>query len=133
MQSSLSLGLLAHSVWNSDFGPGFWLLGLATAFFYGVALAMNPARLALEGVPTEAVRRALSQLVCSGAPLGLLLVAIFAMVFTQVVDPDVEPLLSRPAVVIEWGYVSGAIVLLTFLAIAGPLIFLLKTLLQASP
>ena len=72
-------------------------------------------------------------LVCSGALLGLVLVAIFAMVFTQVADPDVEPLLSSPAVVIEWGYVSRAIVLLTLLAMAGPLISLLKTLLHSSP
>ena len=64
----LCLGLLAHSAWNRDFGPEFWLLGLATAFFYGVALAMNPSRLALEGAQTEAVRRALSQLGCTPDP-----------------------------------------------------------------
>ena len=66
----LCLGLLARSAWNRDFGPEFWLLGFATAFFYSVALAMNPARLALVGAQTEAVRRALSQLGC--APVSTL-------------------------------------------------------------
>lgn len=72
-------------------------------------------------------------LVCSGALLGLLLVSILALVFTQVVDPDVESPLSRPGVLIEWGYVSKAMALLALLAISGPLISLLKTLLLASP
>lgn len=66
----LCLGLLARSAWNRDFGPEFWLLGFATAFFYSVALAMNPARLALVGAQTEAARRALSQLGC--APVSTL-------------------------------------------------------------
>ena len=64
----LCLGLLARSAWTRDFGPEFWLLGFATAFFYGVALAMNPARLALVGAQTEAARRALSQMGCTPDP-----------------------------------------------------------------
>ena len=64
----LCLGLLARSAWNRDFGLDFWLLGFATAFFYSVALAMNPARPALVGVQTEAARRALSQRGCTPVP-----------------------------------------------------------------
>ena len=64
----LCLGLLARSAWNRDFVPEFWLLGFATAFFYSVALAMNPARLALVGAQTEAVRRGLSQMGCTPDP-----------------------------------------------------------------
>lgn len=57
----LCLSLLALSAWNRDFGLGFWSLGLSSGFFYGVALLGNPARLAMAGVPIEAVRRDLSQ------------------------------------------------------------------------
>ncbi len=64
----LCLGTLALFAWNRDFDRGFWLLGLASGFFYCVALFMNPARLAMAGVPTEAVRRVLSECDCKLAP-----------------------------------------------------------------
>ena len=64
----LYLSLLARYAWNRDFGSGFWILGLASGFFYCVALFMNPGRLAMAGVPTEAVRRALSECDCQLAP-----------------------------------------------------------------
>ena len=64
----LCLSLLALSAWNRDFGLGFWSLGLSSGFFYGVALLGNPARLTLSGVPTEAVRRGLSEGGCTPVP-----------------------------------------------------------------
>lgn len=66
----LCLGTLALFAWNRDFGSGFWILGLASGFFYSVALFMNPGRLAMAGLPTEAVRRALSELGCTPAPVA---------------------------------------------------------------
>ena len=57
----LFLVLLALRAWERDFGLGFWLLGLGLGFGYWEVLRMYPARLAMAGVPIEAVRRALSQ------------------------------------------------------------------------
>ena len=54
--------LLALHAWERDFRLWFWLLGLVSvSLFYWGALSMYPARLAMAGVPIEAVRRALSQ------------------------------------------------------------------------
>jgi hypothetical protein len=66
----LCLGTLARYAWSRDFGSGFWILGLASGFFYCVALFMNPGRLAISGVPTEAIRRVLSELGCTPAPVA---------------------------------------------------------------
>ena len=52
---------LALQAWDRDFGLWFWLLGLVPLLFYLGALSSYPARLAVAGVPIEAVRRALSQ------------------------------------------------------------------------
>ena len=53
---------LALQAWERDFRLWFWLLGLVSvSLFYWGALSMYPARLAMAGVPIEAVRRALSQ------------------------------------------------------------------------
>jgi hypothetical protein len=58
----LFLILLALHAWERDFRLWFWLLGLVSvSLFYWGALSMYPARLAIAGVPIEAVRRALSQ------------------------------------------------------------------------
>ena len=57
----LFLVLLAIRAWERDFGLGFWLLGLGLGVGYLDQLRMYPARLAMAGVPIEAVRRALSQ------------------------------------------------------------------------
>lgn len=64
----LYLVLLALRAWERDFGLGFWLLGLGLGFGYWEALRMYPARLAMAGVPIEAVRRDLSQMVCTPDP-----------------------------------------------------------------
>ena len=53
---------LALQAWARDFGLWFWLLGLVPLLLYLGALSMYPARLAMAGVPIEAVRGALSQL-----------------------------------------------------------------------
>ena len=54
--------LLALQAWDRDFGLWFWLLGLVSGLlFYWGELSSYPARLAMAGVPIEAVRRALSQ------------------------------------------------------------------------
>jgi hypothetical protein len=57
----LFLILLALHAWERDFDLRFWLLGLVPLLFYLGALSMYPARLAIAGVPIEAVRRVLSQ------------------------------------------------------------------------
>jgi hypothetical protein len=57
----LFLVLLALRAWERDFGLGFWLLGLGLGLGYLDQLRMYPARLAMAGVPIEAIRRALSQ------------------------------------------------------------------------
>ena len=57
----LVLILLALHAWERDFDLRFWLLGLVPLLLYLGALSSYPARLAMAGVPIEAVRRALSQ------------------------------------------------------------------------
>ena len=58
----LFLILLALHAWERDFRLWFWLPGLVSvSLFYWGALSSYPARLAMAGVPIEAVRRALSQ------------------------------------------------------------------------
>jgi hypothetical protein len=57
----LFLILLVLHAWERDFDLRFWLLGPASGFGYWEALRMYPARLAMAGVPIEAVRRDLSQ------------------------------------------------------------------------
>jgi hypothetical protein len=57
----LFLSMLARYTWNRDFGLMLWLLVPASGFGYWDVLRMYPARLAMAGVPIEAVRRALSQ------------------------------------------------------------------------
>ena len=52
---------LALQAWDRDFDLRFWLAGLVPLLFYLGALSSYPARLAMAGVPIEAVRRALSQ------------------------------------------------------------------------
>jgi hypothetical protein len=52
---------LALHAWERDFDLRFWLAGLVPLLLYLGALSMCPARLAMAGVPIEAVRRALSQ------------------------------------------------------------------------
>ena len=52
----------AWTVAGRSFGDlMFWLLGAASGYGYWGALSMYPARLAMAGVPVEAVRRDLSQ------------------------------------------------------------------------
>ncbi len=57
----LLISMLALHAWERDFDLRFWLLGLVPLLFYLGALSMYPARLAIAGVPIEAVRRVLSQ------------------------------------------------------------------------
>ena len=58
----LLISMLALHAWERDFRLWFWLLGLVSgSLFYWGALSSYPARLAMAGVPIEAVRRVLSQ------------------------------------------------------------------------
>ena len=58
----LLISMLALHAWERDFRLWFWLLSLVPLLLYLGALSMYPARLAMAGVPIEAVRGALSQL-----------------------------------------------------------------------
>lgn len=72
-------------------------------------------------------------LVSAGALFGLLLVAIFAMVFAQVPNLDIESSALHSAVVIDWRYVPLAVALLTLWVIfanAGPVLSILGALLR---